>query len=518
MAQSLSPFLAYYAAPLLEELHSKIAAVAHANASLVAKFKARHQHAKQNPQSCDRQANTSQDSANDRPRGGGVVSPFSVASYPETMQRSAERTPDKAPAVSPQACKPSAPAQNPFAQAGRMSFSHNTEKHLPQAPEGLQAVQSGQQKQPVSPFAAAADASEGAPTAFAHHSQAIDTQREHSHASTEDSQGAHPQLGGAHVSPGPHSGSGGDHASVQSMSSSEEIAPDDMEQEQQGSRNSLENPFVFRRTPGVTSAHVRRYSTSTFFQGMLHNPKDHFSHLSSLSTMASISEKAAQEQPQQQQKEELQQQPVFVMDNSYVPVAHQMNRRALSTPQGLHPAGVTLEAAELPTQIQAHGSCPGPLLQANSSSEPDAMAVASAVNARLAVQQQFSKSRPQGVVFEQTAHVGSSVSGLPASAQKDAPWFSQQNKQLSGPTTEKRSSHIGYPECEEKDSDSKHSEVIWNKAHPVIQHPIWMTFSEPHLEARFQIWMGQRCSKVNFACFLACFHLVSLLSCCYGIM
>ena len=516
MAQSLSPFLAYYTAPVLEELHSKISAVANANASLVAKFKARHQQAKQSPQSGAPQAFTKQGSGQDRPRGGPVVSPFSVASYPETMQHSAQQPPTDVPAVSPQARTVSVSSHsiNPFAQAGRIAFSNSTELLAHHEPQGPQTVKSGQQKQPVSPFAAAAEASGSMPTAFAPPSQGQDSQAGHAPAPTEDLHDPQLQPGGAHAGPELQAGSC-DNASVHSMSSSEEIAPEDLghEQEQQGSRNSLDIPFAFKRTRDVSSAHVRRYSTSIFFQGMLHN----FSHLSSLSSMASISEKAAQEQEQQQhqlqrQDDQSQHRTVFTDDNSYAPIAHQMNRRALSTPQGCDPPGDTLEATDLSTQIQAQSSCPYPLLHASSPSGPDAMAVASVVNAHLAVQKQLSKSRQHGVMLGQTAHFGRPASDLSASALHEDPWFSQHSKDLPAPATPATNEgvrHVQYSELEEASSFSKQTVGTAGSVPAVVQHPIWMTFSEPQVEARFDVWMGQRCSKVNLA--VCCKFLLEIL-------
>lgn len=524
MAQSLSPFLAYYAAPALEEFHDDICDVARANAASIAKFRVRQQQVEQRRQSFQNDASAAS-SKPDSAEGPGasqgmtVASPFSAVSNPEAASQSADQPPKAAPPPRSGESKASRPSShhthNPFAQAATISFSETTAEPPPPADSEPKPEQ---HKQPVSPFAAAAEASGRA------FETCLQSTRPDRPPGKWDGQSAgHRPVGrhGSASSGSAHSDTGGSVKSVHSANSNEaceELAVDAAHQEhQEQGMFSLDTPFVFKRKP-VSSAQVRRYSTSTFFQGVLHAPKGHLSHLSSLSTMGTVPEETArdrEEQQQQQEEEEddsrqqLQQalhprpQTVFVDDFSYASVAQGTGRRALSTPS--QPAGVgdTLDLSGIHGQLQAHGSCPGPLLgemPARDGPAPDATGLLAAAKTHLALQGQINKTSDQlDVVARQAAEafaprVATPNSKRPSrlSGQLDAP-----TSRVDEPFVDAGVSHVENPDFEEISSPVKRADGPSSRRSAPSQHPLWMTFVDTRMEEEFGIWMGQRCSNVR---------------------
>lgn len=494
MAQSLSPFMAYYAASALEELHGDICNVANANAASIAKFRARQQQAEQRRPSLENDAASvpnKEESADGqtRARGAGVVSPFSAVSDPECKCHPAGQ-PAKA-AGPPRSAESTgtggAPqhGHNPFAQAAIISFSESTS-----VPAVVDGAKPEQQKQPVSPFATAAEES----------GRSFDTcvRPEQAEANTAgQSAMPRPEARSGSTSSGSQSETGGaiNPGSIHIASSSEGMASDEAHQVDQNERGyTLDTPFVFKRKP-VSSAHVRRYSTSTFFQGVLHTPKGHLSHLSSLSTMVAVPEDSAQqEQPPRQQT-------VFVDDYSYASVAQQVSRRAYSTPSASHPAGGLLDLSEVHRHLQALGSCPGPFLGEGSSSDmqvPDAKGSVAAAKAHLALLGQVNKAggEGRGVMAEEA-----SAAGMVSAANMSVPW---QTGQPGPPSSvHKAQSEIEVSHVENREFEmtnpSKHGDApSRDLSSAVHQHPLWLTFLDSDMEEQFGVWMGQRCSKVRY--------------------
>ena len=504
MAQSLSPFLAYYAAPALDELHGDICDVASANAASIAKFKARQQQVEQNRQLVqnDVSADSSkQDSATARgvSQGMRVTSPFSAVSQPEETSCSVDQSQKAAPPPriegSTASGSSSQPDHNPFAQAATVSFSQTTSEAPP-----ANCTRAGQHKQPVSPFAAAAEAS----------ARGFDTclQPGQSQGHPSDQSAVQRHRGSA-SSGSAQSETGGSVKSIHSAASNDACesfgAADAAHQEhQEQTMFTLDTPFVFKRKP-VSSVHVRRYSTSTFYQGVLLTPQEHLSHLSSLSTMVPVPEEAAQgeQQPQvqdsPQERQQLlhpQQQTLFVDDYTYASVAQQMRRRALSTPS--QPAGNTLDLTGVQLQIQVHGSCPGPLLievPTGGVTAPDATGKVAADKTHLAVQRQINKgSDQQEVAARHFAEASVSASGGGSPTRKSPSRFSKQSyasiPQIDADFQKPESEEMSHPvECTGASSSTTSS-----AAH---QHPLWLTFANPNLEEEFGMWMGQKCSKVS---------------------
>ena len=509
MAQSLSPFLAYYAAPALEELHGDISEVASANAASIAKFKARQQQAEQHRQNDTSAASSKPES--DGPavsRSVAVLSPFSAVSGTGETCEPADQPAKAAPPPKSEMSKASGHGHNPFAQAATISFSESTSE-TPSADR----IKPDQQKQPVSPFAAAAEATG---RAFSMHLQPDQTEvksDDQSSVQRLDGGGGSASSGSAHSETGDSVKS-----SIHSAASNdacEELATDAAHQEnQEQGVFTLDTPFVFKRKPG-SSAQVRRYSTSTFFQGVLHTPQGHLSHLA---TMVTVPEDAAQEgqqqQPQvqedspqeQQQSLHPQQQTVFVDDYTYASVAHQMSRRALSTPS--QPADSTLDLTGIQAQMQTHGSCPGPLLfEAPTSgvTAPDATGTRAAAKTHMALQGQISKgSNQRNMTATQTAEASASAPGN-ASTSNSPSRFSRQLDACSSKVDEPRVdpvvSHRENPQFEEISSPVKQTGApLSTTSSAVHQHPLLLTFVDPCLEEGFGMWMGQRCSKVSPGC------------------
>lgn len=521
MAQSLSPFLAYYAAPALEELHDDICNVARANAASIAKFRVRQQQVEQRRQSFQGDASAASskpDSANGpgTSQGMSVASPFSAVSNPEAASQSADQPPKATPPPRSEELKASRPSShhthNPFAQAATISFSETPAEPPPPAdPE----PKPEQHKQPVSPFAAAAEASG---CAF---ETCLQSTRPYRPPGRLDGQSAGQRLvgrRGSASSGSAHSDTGNSVKSVHSAASNEayeELAVDAAQQEHQEHQEqgmfNLDTPFVFKRKP-VSSAHVRRYSTSTFFQGVLHTPKGHLSHLPSLSTMGTVPEETArdreelQQQLQEHSRQQLQQslhppqQTVFVDDFSYASVAQESGRRALSTPS--QPAGDTLDLSGVQGQMQAHGSCPGPLLgEARDALVPDVTGLLAAAKTHLALQGQINKANDRlDEVAKQAAEafaprVISRTSKGPSrlSGQLDASTLP-----VDEPFADAAVSHMENPDFEEISSPVKRADALpSSRSSAASQHPLWMTFVDTRMEEEFGIWMGQRCSKVS---------------------
>lgn len=204
-----------------------------------------------------------------------------------------------------------------------------------------------------------------------------------------------------------------------------------------------------------------------------------------------------QEDPRQQLQQSLHppQQTVFVDDFSYASVAQETGRRALSTPS--QPAGDTLDLSGVQGQLQAHGSCPGPLLgEARDARAPDVTGLLAAAKTHLALQGQINKANDQlDEVARQAAE---------AFASRVAPPIRKNPSRLSGqldalrvdePFVDAAISHVENPDFEEISSPVKRADALPSSRSS--QHPLWMTFVDTRMEEEFGIWMGQRCSKVK---------------------
>ena len=299
-----------------------------------------------------------------------------------------------------------------------------------------------------------------------------------------------------------------DQTSVQSASSSEELAVGQPAGEQLMPRLSVDTPFVFQRTPVLHAANNRRFSTSTFLQGVLHTPSPHFSHLSATSSMDKVVESSAGEQQQQQEQEQEQQKPEpVVVDNfSHACVAHDMDRRALSTPQRCEAAGGVLDMDELQAQVLSHASCPGPLLidgvmGSPQKLHPEGRAIAIETHVTLQGRANFGGFH-QGIIFGQAGNAFAapalSFRADADSSPRDNSCLSQQLKSLEGIASKEVITHKANTDFEQVvSSPVKGRDSSSSSANPVHrQHPLWLTFEDGHHEADFAAWMDRKCSKV----------------------
>ena len=542
---------------MLKQLQQQIQAVANANAASVAKFKAKHGSDAKHAHPSNKRHSTD---GSEVCVAENTVSPFSAA-YPSEHKRRISTTADSAsaqpeprtePAQTNPSPQPSRQAPNPFAQVATVAFSDSCAEETQRSRPALRMSGGAEpQQQPVSPFAAAAQDSgrlfsSHAEAAIAASQSAGKAAPPTQSLSSEQQQGT--SSGPASREPG--SGSGAAYSLPGASSSEEGFAylPQDAAATTSGEAGSSQVPhqarepdssswdtcYVFTRRP-ILSTHTRRYSTSTFLQGRLHTPNAHFSHVSNMDELV------------EEQSEEVKQQSVEVDHFSYVSLTSLINRRALSTPQKPGAEG-PLPPAELQQQILAHASCPGPiLLDLPFSTHPllDAAAQGSAEQTHIALEGRFSKSGlQQGVVFGRVpafstaaAPAGSgklseestgppaspsrlgrqpqacepadhqpldSTASVAASEGADEGAEFQQAHEVVKPSVAAPASqgadedaefhqmHEVVKPAKSKDAAEEHSKTA------LQQHPFWMTFSEPQMEAGFNIWFGQRCSKVCY--------------------
>ncbi len=536
IAQSLSPFLAYYAAPVLKQLQQQIRSVANANAASVARFKARHPADTSHGHAQGSHKRRSTDGSEGSHVADNAVSPFLAAAYSSDLKRrsdslAADSEAQPVSKAGPPSRRPSAQplrqTPNPFAQVATVAFSENCAESPQRNDQPAMRMSGGgePQQQPVSPFAAAAQDSgrlfsSHAAAAIAASQSAQKAVAAEQPSATQTNQGDSPESHGSARDIGAYNALDDGASSQESMacpqqsqgaSSHGDGSSSAMHQQHTDSASLLDIAYAFKRRPILSSTHVRRYSTSTFMQGVLHTPKAHFSHVSN---MAEVTE---------ERSVEMQAQPVVVDDFSYASLTHQINRRALSTPQESNPAG-PLSAGDAQQQINPHASCPGPMLfDLPFSSMPvlDAAAQASAEATHIALQGHFSKDGlQQGVMF------GRAPAFSPASAVVRSTHFQGALPTPVGPSRLSQQLQATEPASDKGGGDrivdtaleagtglqqaahhSEHVDSSPSKMHEVVktakhaqrfihQHPFWMTFSEPQLEEEFNVWFGQKCSKV----------------------
>lgn len=541
IAQSLSPFLAYYAAPVLKQLQQQIRSVANANAASVARFKARHAVDTDHVHAHVSHKRRSTDGSEGSHVAENAVSPFLAAAYSSDLKRrsdgpaadsEAQSVPRAEPAQKRPSAQPLRQTPNPFAQVATVAFSESCAESPPRNSQPAMRMSGGgePQQQPVSPFAAAAQ--DSGRLFSSHADAAIAASQFVEKAVAPEQPSAAQRNPGDSFSIESHRSArdmGADYAFDDGGSSQESIAcPQDsqgassngeansnaMHQQRTDAGSLLDTAYAFKRRPILSSTHVRRYSTSTFLQGVLHTPKAHFSHVSN---MAEVTEEKSGEMQQQAQ-------PVVVDDFSYASLTHQINRRALSTPQESNPAG-PLPVGDAQQQINPHASCPGPMLfDLPFSSMPllDAAAQASAAATHIALQGHFSKDGlQQGVMFGRAPAIS------PASAVVRSTSFQaalplpvgasrlSQQIQATQPAFDKKGGplmktsaceagtglqQVGHHSDHVDSSPSKTREAVETAKHAqrlIQQHPFWMTFSEPLVEEEFNVWFGQKCSKMD---------------------
>ena len=528
--------MAYYAAPVLKQLQQQIRSVANANAASVARFRARHSVDTSHGHGQVSHKRRSTDGSEGSHVADNAVSPFLAAAYSSDLKRRSDglAADSEAPSV-PRAelalkrpsAQPLRQTPNPFAQVATVSFSENCAESSQRNSQPAMRMSGGgePQQQPVSPFAAAAQDSgrlfsSCADAAIAASQSVEKADAPQQPSATQRSQGdsfsseSARDIGTDNAlddgSASQESVAFPEHS--QGASSNGEVSSSLTHEQRADSGSLLDTAYAFKRRPILSSTHVRRYSTSTFLQGVLHTPKAHFSHVSN---MAEVTEEKSAEMQEQAQ-------PVVVDDFSYASLTHQINRRALSTPQESNPAG-PLSVGDAQQQINPHASCPSPMLFDMPFSSMPALhaAQASAAATHIALQGHFSKDGlQQGVMF------GRAPTFSPASAVARSTNFqgvlpmpvgpSRLNKQLQAtePAFDKEGGFLmedtaleagtGLQQAahhsEHVDSSpSKIREVVKTAKHAqrfIHQHPFWMTFSEPQLEEDFNFWFGQKCSKV----------------------
>ncbi len=513
---------------MLKQLNDQIRAVANSNAASVAKFKARHHHDASQAQPSLKRHST--DGSERSHAGENAISPFSTAPYPPAAKRRsgdaadlpAQSSPHKSEAAAAQACTVATAQQspNPFAQVATVSFSErcpdDTEQH---SQSQLQApVRSAPQQQPVSPFAAAAQSSG---RLFDAHAKAAAQLLEHDMPSQQQSgiqqHQVHSSEPGSHamtdLASQEEASSAAPQSDLNDASSSEEVAvaPGRRGETEEEDGSALDACFVFKRRP-ILSSHVRRYSTSTFFQGVLYTPRDHFSHVSNMTQL------------HEETSGEVQQQAVTVDDFSYASLTQQINRRALSTPQGCASDG-PLSPNDFHQQMHAHASCPGPLLfevPFSNGSLLDAEAQASAIHTHIALQGQFRKDGLQQCVmfgraptFSTAAAASDTTRQAAGSTHLGPSRLSKQIKATGSADSDLLTASVENPvfdgltssdQSNATQTSSEDCNMVKPSKPALYQHPFWLTFSEPQMEEKFNLWFGHKCSKVcglNRACLAA---------------
>ena len=526
--------MAYYAAPVLKQLQQQIRSVANANAASVARFKAKHAADTSHGNAHASHKRRSTDGSEASHVAENTVSPFLAAAYSSDLKRRSDSlaADSEAQPVSRagqpqrrQSAQPLRQTPNPFAQVATVAFSENYAESPQRNDQPAMRMSGGgePQQQPVSPFAAAAQDSG---RLFSSHADAASQSAEKAVApeqpsATQTNQGGSFSTESHESAPdmGLDDGASSQESIACPQQSHDALSHGDgsgsaMHQQHTDSGGlSRDIAYAFKRRPILSSTHVRRYSTSTFLQGVLHTPKPHFSHVSNMAEMAEEKSGEVQEQAQ----------PVVVDDFSYASLTHQINRRALSTPQESNPAG-PLSVSDAQQQINPHASCPGPMLfDLPFSSMPllDAAAQASAAATHIALHGHFSKDGlQQGVMF------GRAPAFSPASAVVRSTSFQNvlptpvgpsrlsQQLQATEPALDKEGGFLMEDTAleagtglQQADHHSDHVDSSPIKMHEAVktakhaqrfiqQHPFWMTFTEPLIEEDFNVWFGQKCSKV----------------------
>ena len=326
--------MAYYAAPVLKQLQQQIRSVANANAASVARFKARHTADTSHGHAHVSHKRRSTDGSEGSHVADNAVSPFLAAAYSSDLKRrsdspAADTEASSVPRAEPAQKRPSAQplrqTPNPFAQVATVAFSENCAESPQRNSQPAMRMSGGgePQQQPVSPFAAAAQdsgrlfsshadaaiaASQSVKKAVAHE-QPSATQTNHSSSFSTESHESARDIG-AHNALDDGASSQESIAcpqQSQDTSSHAEGSSSAMHQQRTDSGSLLDIAYAFKRRPILSSTHVRRYSTSTFLQGVLHTPKAHFSHASN---MAELTEEKSGEMQERAQ-------PVVVDDFSY---------------------------------------------------------------------------------------------------------------------------------------------------------------------------------------------------------
>ncbi len=515
--------------------------MANANAASVARFKAKHAADTSHGNAHASHKRRSTDGSEASHVAENNVSPFLAAAYSSDLKRrsdslAADSEAQSLPRVEPAQKRPSAQplrqTPNPFAQVATVAFSENCAESPQRKDQPAMRMSGGgePQQQPISPFAATAQDSG---RLFSSHADAAiaasQTNKKAVALEQPSATGARTDESGSFSTESHESARdiGADNALDDGSTSQESIAFPHQSQgassdgqasssaahQQHTDSGSLHTAYAFKRRPILSSTHVRRYSTSTYLQGVLHTPKAHFSHVSNMAEMTEEKSGEVQEQAQ----------PVVVDDFSYASLTHQVNRRALSTPQESNPAG-PLSVGDAQQQINPHASCPGPILfDLPFSSMPllDAAAQASAAATHIALQGHFSKDGlQQGVTFGRAPAFSPASAVLRSTNFQDAlptpVGASRLSKQLqateaafdkeggflmedaaleAGTESQQAPHHSDRVDS----SPSKMHEAVKSAKHAqrfVQQHPFWMTFSEPLVEEDFNVWFGQKCSKV----------------------
>lgn len=568
LAQSLSPFLAYYAAPVLQQQADQIHEVAAANAVSMARMKARQHAAHDTGHQAQPPEHVSRPSLS-------AISPFSAFAPPRSSDEGDSKgtsSPRAASSGQPGLLKDASPEQskegnpnhaqrlgtNPFAQAAaaaRHASSSEAAGHAHVSPKKCTGPGSESRQQPISPFAAAAQASG---RLFSQHLSntdqvpspppaMIDIPGGQQHASgqpqTSSEQTHQSNSGSGSSSHGMMSGSA-DHSDLNDALSDEQAAvPRPQEELSEDETTALDTAFVFKRRP-LLAAHQRRYSTSTFLQGVLHTPIAHFSPANMPGLTEESSGNIGEQQQQAQQYHQQQQkgqQTLIVDDYTYAAASQSIERRALSTPQDCA-TECAIDDEELHCQLLARASCPGPILYEavwpSDNAVLDPSTRDSAAQTHLMLQGQFDRAgRHQGVVFgtrtsieysrlhmlpqkagsehanpsrfreaspdshlEEAAATPDKAPALPA---RDSPRRPSLVEEAAGALSLSISQHAStFKETVRKESDALHLSKRLKQV-AAQQHPLWMTFSEPKLEHKFKVWFGRKCSKVDTIFMLA---------------
>lgn len=530
LAHSLSPFLAYYAAPALQQLQGQISAVAKANAASVAHTRAMGQ--------ADTQRQAPQTAPHQLASSTAAPSPFSfsAAPFPADSPRSSREgrisslgsaqgsAQGQQGSVQQQGPPPAAP--NPFAQAAAT---------IP-ADEPFDTASSGHR--PVSPFAAAAQFSGRLFSSQKKKPSRADSpsaSRPGAYSqNTEGQTGQKPEAGAWPEVVSTDSGtasSGGTAGSAWerrgSESSVEETTAAPAEAEAQGESNQLDAGFVFKRKP-VSSAFARRYSTTTFHAGVLHTPSQHFPQFS---TMESLVEAASGEAEQSGSPSK----EVIVDDHTYM---SQFNRRALSTPDFDH--DIAGSAPTLLQQMRTRSTCADSVLQ-STASETSSTTGAQDTQAdlkhlhtshakedvhRMHTQSRFSSlTSPSRAALQlkQTSPQAFAADSASADSASDQPAEAQSaftdalkrehdafKEGPPSPVGEGKSSEPGHMQSEVAEPAAAGSGAA---TFPVptmketlatasqMQHQVWLTFTDPQLEAKYVAWFGRKVGKVrHYSC------------------
>lgn len=409
--------------------------------------------------------------------------------------------------------QPWSAAPNPFAQAAGTAFADAASEGG--SPGSCQSPPPDPPQQLISPFAASPQMSH--PSFSSHQSGARRLGRAGSPSSSASMNGT-----ASNVSSHPPRETNDSMENARSEESGED-GPGPFDSQLPLEEIQFDNSFVFKRKP-VSMAHTRRYSTSTFFQGVCYTPGQHFSHFS---TMDNLPEEGTGSSPSHTKE-------LLVDDHTYNTTSSHFGRRALSTPEyHLSPESLpaslvhqmrtrSLSAEELLTVTPNLDSNSADSALLGTQSEPNVILTrTSPVVLKPGAGQHCTSgtnSRPHRLSVQSAANQASAAGDEPSSAQHGGQARAQHDAEvgpsqdLFGANKHRFKPHRGPPPLgvepafasskslkSEKAERSMSEDLGQVKKRPKDashQSLIWLTFSDTDTEARYAAWFHQKIFKV----------------------